>query len=88
MVSVLKIMPLLPLLLNISKFEALIMDYTWCSLLSLSESVCLLLNLGNIPITELIMLEKLLGLLANETKNLCSLGSVTYNCLKLPPVKL
>ena len=37
---------------------------------------------------ELMILEKGLGLLAKETKNLCSLGSVTYNCLKLPPVKL
>ena len=50
--------------------------------------VCLLLNLGSRLKTELMILEKVLGLLAQETKNLCLLGSVTYNCLKLPPVKL
>ena len=37
---------------------------------------------------ELMILEKVLGLLVKETKNLCLLGSVMYSCLKLPPVKL
>ena len=61
-------MPLLPLLYNVSEFEALITDCVWCSYLCLSELVCLLLNLRNRPITELIILEKVLGLLANATK--------------------
>ena len=56
--------------------------------LTLLELVCLLPNLGSRFIMELMILEKVLGLLAKETKNLCSLGSATYNCLKLPPVKL
>ena len=68
MVSVLTFIPLLPLLFNVSEFDALIMDCAWCSLLCLSELVCLLLDLGNRPITELIILEKVLGLLANLTK--------------------
>ena len=88
MVSVLTFRPLLPLLINASVLDTSIMDCTWFSFLCLLELVCLLLNLGNRPITELIKLEKVLGLLAKETKNLCSLGSVTYYCLKLPPVKL
>ena len=88
MVSVLTFIPLLPLLHNFSEFEVSIMDCAWCSFYACLSGLVYLLNLGNRPITELIILEKVLGLLANETKNLCSLGSVTYNCLKLPPVKL
>ena len=88
MVSVLTFRSLLPLLLNASVLDDLIMDCTWFLFLCLLESVCLLLNLGSRLITELIILENVLGLLAKETKNLCLLGSATYNCLKLPPVKL
>ena len=73
----------MPLLFNASVLDALITDCTWY----LPDSVCLLLKLGNRLKTELIMLEKVLGLLAKETKNLCLLGSVTYNCLNLPAVK-
>ena len=84
MVFVLMFRSLLPLLLNASVLDASIMGCTWFLL----ELVCLPLNLGNRFKTEVIMLEKVLGLLAKGTKHLCSLGSVTYNCLKLPPVKL
>ena len=49
---------------------------------------CLLLNLGNKPRTELNMLDKVLGLLVDVTRNLCLLGSAIYNCFILPPVKL
>ena len=87
MVSVLTFIPLLLLLIDVSEFEASITDCVWCSFLYLAELFCLLLNLGNKLITELIILEKVLGLLADATKNLCSLGSATYNCLMLPPVK-
>ena len=81
--------PFLPLVLhNLLKFEALVMDCLWSSFLCLSQSFCLLLNFGNKPITELIILEKVLGLLANITKDLCSIGSGMYNCLMAPPVKL
>ena len=82
MVSVLTFMPLLPLLHNVSEFEALILDCVWCSFIFLSALVCLLLNLGNGPITELIILEEVLGLLTDATKNLWLLGSATYNCFK------
>ena len=88
MVSVLTFRSLLPLLLNVSVIDTLMIDCTWFSFVCLLESVCLLLNLGSRHKTELVILEKVLGLLAKETKNLCLLGSVTYNCLKLPPVKL
>ena len=57
-------------------------------ILCFSELFCLLLNFRNKPITELIILEKVLGLLGDVTKNLCSLGSVIYNCLMLLPVKM
>ena len=50
--------------------------------------VCLLLNLRSKLMTELMILEKVLGLFAKDTKNLCSLGSAMYSCLQLPPVKL
>ena len=76
MVVLLMFRSLLPLLLNASVLDALITGCTWFLL----DSVCLLLNLGNRFKTELIILEKVLGLLAKETKNLCLLGSVTYNC--------
>ena len=56
--------------------------------LVLLELVCFLLNLGSRLMMELMILEKVLGLLAKVTKNLCLLGSATYSCLKLPPVKL
>ena len=64
MVFVLMFRSLLPLLLNASVLDALVTDCIWFLL----ELVCLLLNLGNRFKTELIILEKVLGLLAKETK--------------------
>ena len=68
MVSVLTFRFLLLLLSNVSVLDVSIMDCTWFSFLCLLESACLLQNLGSRLITELIILEKVLGLLAKETK--------------------
>ena len=84
MVFLLTFTYLLLLLLNASVSDASLMHCTCFSL----ELVCLLWNHGNKFKAELSIHEKVSGLLAKETKNLCSLGSATYNCLKLPPVKL
>ena len=47
---------------------------------------CFLQNPGRIPKTESKILDRVHGLLASLTKNLCSLGSALYSYFMLPPV--
>ena len=76
---VLKFISLLLLAVHIvSIVEASVADCFWSSFLCLFVWLCLLPNLGNKTRTELNMLEKVLGLLADITRNLCLLGSAIY----------
>ena len=91
MVSMLVLRFILLLLLVVgigSMFEASVADCFWSWFLCLFVLLCLLPNLGNKPRTELNMLDKVLGLLADVTRNLCLLGSAIYNYFILPPIKL